>query len=98
MKLEKIIYKKGDLIYWSDFWCQSCGIGLFLNYVKSLNTKDISIKDNVYYEDNTWINVFICLDGQVEVRKFPPTAVCLQSNFKSIEEFDSYVKRFRSKK
>lgn len=97
MKLEKTVYKEGDLLYWNDFWCSTCGIGLFLNYVKSLNTKDISINDNKYYSNNSWVNILICTDGFIESRVFPPTSTCLQSTFKSIEEFDKYVKNFRSK-
>ena len=95
MKLEKTSLSKGDLLYWNDFWNATCGIGIFLNYVKDFNTRDIAISDQ-YYTDSSWVNVLISLKGGVSTRVFPPTSVCLQAKFKSLEEFDKYIKNFRN--
>lgn len=95
MKLEKISFSKGDLLYWNDFWNATCGIGIFLNYVKDFNTRDIAISDQ-YYTDSSWVNVLITLKGGVSTRVFPPTSVCLQEKFKNLEEFDKYIKKFRN--
>ena len=95
MKLEKTSFSKGDLLYWNDFWNATCGIGIFLNYVKDFNTRDIAISDQ-YYTDSSWVNVLISLKGEVSVRVFPPTSVCLQAKFKNLEEFDKYIRKFRN--
>lgn len=95
MKLEKITFNKGDLLYWNDFWNSTCGIGLFLGYVKDFNTKDISVK-NQNYTASSWVNVLITLKNTTSIRVFPPTSVCLQNEFESLEEFDKYIKNFRN--
>lgn len=96
MKLEITAFKKGDLLYWNDFWNATCGIGVFLNYVKDFNTRDIAIKEK-YYTDSCWVNVLITnVNGSMITRVFPPTAVCLQTKFKNLEEFDKYIKNFRN--
>lgn len=95
MILEITTFEKGDLLYWNDFWNATCGIGIFLNYVKDFNTKDIAIKEK-YYTNSSWVNVLITSDNEISTRVFPPTSVCLQTKFKSIEEFDMYIKNFRN--
>ena len=95
MKLEITTFKKGDLLYWNDFWNATRGIGVFLNYVKDFNTKDIAVKEK-YYTNSCWVNVLITLDNGVSTRVFPPTSVCLQTKFKNLEEFDKYIKNFRN--
>ena len=95
MKLEKTSFSKGDLLYWNDFWNATCGIGIFLDYVKDFNAKDISISEK-YYTNSSWVNVLITLNGGVSTRVFPPTSVCLQEEFKNLEEFDKYIKKFRN--
>ena len=95
MKLEITTFKKGDLLYWNDFWNATCGIGVFLDYVKDFNTRDIAIKEK-YYTNSCWVNVLITLDNGVSTRVFPPTSVCLQTKFKNLEEFDKYIKNFRN--
>jgi len=95
MILEITTFEKGDLLYWSDFWSATCGIGIFLNYVKDFNTKDIAIKEK-YYTNTCWVNVLITLDNEISTRVFPPTSVCLQTKFKNLKEFDTYIKNFRN--
>lgn len=96
MKLEITAFKKGDLLYWNDFWNATCGIGVFLNYVKDFNTRDIAIKEK-YYTNSCWVNVLITkVNGSMSIRVFPPTSVCLQTKFKNLEEFDKYIKNFRN--
>ena len=93
MKLEITDFKKGDLLYWNDFWNATCGIGIFLNYVKDFNTSDIAIKEK-YHVNSSWVNVLITkINGGVSTRVFPPTSVCLQTQFKDLEEFDKYIKK-----
>lgn len=95
MKLETKDFKKGDLLYWNDFWNATCGIGIFLNYANNFNANDIAVNDK-YYTNSSWINVLISFKGGLSTRVFPPTSVCLQNKFKNLEEFDKYIKNFRN--
>jgi len=96
MKLEKNKYVVGDLLYWSDYWCQTYGIGIFLGYVLDFNVSDLYSNVNEK-EVIAWANLLITKENTLEKKMFPQTSISLTSDHQDLKEFQHYVSKFRFK-
>ena len=96
MKLEKNKYEVGDLLYWNDYWCQTCGIGIFLGYVLDFNVIDLYSNVNEK-EVIAWANLLITKENMLEKKMFPQTSISLISDHQDLKDFQHYVSNFRFK-
>ena len=96
-KSKIILYSKGDLLYWNDFWNSTYGIGIFLEYVSNFNVKDIYSNEK-NQKASTWVKLLVTNDNKIDIRTFPQTSISLINNHKSLEEFQGYVSKFRPKR
>lgn len=96
-KSRTILYNKGDLLYWNDFWNSSYGIGIFLEYANNFNVKDIYSNEKNQVA-STWVKLLVVNNDKIDIRTFPQTSISLINNHQSLEEFQSYVSQFRLKR
>lgn len=96
-KSKTALYKKGDLLYWNDFWNTTHGIGIFIEYIDDFNVTDI-YATNAAEKSSTWVRLLITINNNLEMRMFPQTSVSAISNHQNIENFQEYVSRFRFKR
>ncbi len=91
------LYKKGDLLYWTDYWNGTVGIGVFVEYVNNFNVTDIYATKEAQ-KSSTWVMLLITSNDNLEMKTFPQTSVSAISNHQNIEEFQEHVSRFRFKR
>ena len=92
IKSKTILYKKGDLLYWNDYWDSSHGIGIFIEYVNNFNVTDI-YATNASEKSSTWVSLLITNNDNLAVRMFPQTSVSAINNYQSLEDFQEYVSK-----
>lgn len=91
------LYKTGDLLYWSDYWNTTYGIGIFLEYVNDFNVEDIYSTDSSKTSP-TWVNLLITKNSKLDIKMFPQTSVSVSHNYQCIEDFQEHVSKFRFKR
>ena len=91
------MYKKGDLLYWNDYWNATCGIGIFIEYVNNFHVKDI-YSTNTAQKSSNWVRLLITNNDNLDMRMFPQTSVSAINNHQKIEDFHEHVSKFRFKR
>ena len=96
-RLKIDLYKKGELLYWADYWNATFGIGVFVEYVNNFNVTDLYATKEAQ-KSSTWVMLLITSNDNLEMKTFPQTSVSVISNHQNIEEFQEHVSRFRFKR
>lgn len=96
VKFKTILYKQGDLLFWSDYWKADYGIGIFIEYVNNFNVKDI-YSTNTLELSSTWARILITNNENIEVKMFPQTSISKTSNHKNLQAFKDHDSKFRFK-
>lgn len=91
------LYNKGDLLYWSDYWNSTFGIGIFLEYASNFNVKDIYSNDKAQ-KSTAWVKLLVSNNDKIDIRTFPQTSISLINNHKDLKEFQDHVSKFRFKR
>ena len=97
IKLKIDLYKKGDLLYWTDYWNATFGVGVFVEYVNNFNVTDIYATKEAQ-KSSTWVMLLITNNDNLEIKTLPQTSVSAINNHQSIVEFQEHVSRFRFKR
>ena len=96
-KLKIALYKKGELLYWTDYWNATFGIGVFVEYVNNFNVTDIYATKEAQ-KSSAWVMLLINSNDNLEMKMFPQTSVSEINNHQSVEDFQEYVSKFRFKR
>ena len=96
-KLKIVLYKKGDLLYWTDYWNTAFGVGVFVEYVNNFNVTDIYATKEAQ-KSSTWVMLLITNNDNLEMKMLPQTSVSEINNHQSIEDFQEHVSKFRFKR
>ena len=95
-KLKIALYKKGDLLYWNDYWNTAYGVGIFIEYVNNFNVTDI-YATNAEEKSSTWVSLLIT-NNNLAIRMFPQTSVSATNNYQNLKDFQEHVSKFRFKR
>lgn len=77
-------FNLGDLVYWFDFWTQTKGIGLVINFKEKYNTPCFSKGKS---ENPMWVLVLDTSTEKNKIISFPPSFIGKCSRYSSYENF-----------